>query len=255
MRLNDFLKDPFTILLLAMFIVNAIVYVFLQDNENFTNVVPLTYCLVPALSSVVIFTVYSFYGKQSVEGKTWLYIFLGMLLWTIGELMWVYYDLSGQDPFPSLADAFFIAAYIPIIYGVITKARYTRVRKNKRNDSIILLILALIIIPTIVYVGYPIIIDNYYDTISKVVSLLYPMLDILLLAFALFIALYWGPTVSRGWYILAAAMIFMTLADILYASLEWNGIWISHLDLLWVASYALFGLGALYQKKYHESFM
>jgi hypothetical protein len=238
-----------------VFVVNVVIYFFFQDNENFTNVTRLTYCLVPALSSAVIFTVYSFYGKQSLEGKIWLYIFLGMLLWTIGEIMWVYYDLSGQDPFPSLADVVFIAAYIPIIYGVVTKARYTRVRKKKRNDSIILLILALIIIPTIVYVGRPIMTDNYYDSTSKFVSLLYPMLDILLLAFALFIALYWGPTVSRGWYILAAAMIFMTVVDIIYASLEWNGIWISNLDLLWVASYALFGLGALYQKKYHESFM
>ncbi|MFO7618578.1 MAG: hypothetical protein R6W91_02835 [Thermoplasmata archaeon] len=255
MRLNEFLKDPFAILLLAVFVVNVVVYVILQDNEDLTNVVSLTYCLVPALSSAVIFTVYSFYGKQSVEGKIWLYIFLGMLLWTIGEIMWVYYDLSGQDPFPSLADVIFIAAYIPIIYGVVSKARYTKVRKNKRNDSIILLILASIIIPTIVYVGYPIITDNYYDLTSKVVSLLYPLLDVLLLAYALFIALYWGPTVSRGWYILAAAMIFMTAADIGYAALEWREIWISYLDLLWVASYVLFGLGALYQKKYHESFM
>jgi len=255
MNAREFFRDPLAIALLALGAINAVVYLVLNSLDGIEYPTIAFYCATPVFSALVLFGISRFYGKGSSEGRVWFFITMGMTLWAVGEIIWVFYDLSDMDPFPSAADAVFIAAYMPIILAFYLKATFTKVEMNAKNNAIIAVLLTAVAIPTFVYVGNPIMTDTDYDLLSKAVSLTYPILDIILLGFALFVAVYWGPTISKGWYIVATAVALMALADTSYAALEWQGVYISHLDLIWVASYIVFALGGLYQKKHHESFM
>ncbi|MEM3140892.1 MAG: hypothetical protein QXH15_05485, partial [Nitrososphaerota archaeon] len=46
--------------------------------------------------------------------------FTGLFLWFIGELAWTLYVLwfSIEIPFPSIADVFYLAGYIPLFMGL-----------------------------------------------------------------------------------------------------------------------------------------
>ncbi len=361
MEAKEFLKNPMILLLIIFGIISTIVYLGIpEDSDNFISMTYLVYLASTYISTVMLFYVVKFYGTKSFEGKVWLLISVGMLLWALGETIWYYYDaVAGVDPFPSIADVAYIVAYLPIAFAFIYKAKFTKAKFDMKKTAAIAIILILIALPTAIYVAGPILADEGvldmdgnamddapyyyfmtaedgvmpdtfivadeevydvavnativmeldpsvdidsveemfglydidweyidgtfewngttvtftpdealepgaeyeaevyigYGSLEKGISLLYPMLDLVLLAFALFIAFYWGSSVSGGWYIVSIAIALTTLADIGFTFLDWQGLSFPPMDLLWVASYLAFAMGGIYQKMLHESFM
>jgi len=257
MNARDFLKDPLVLLLIILGVVNFIVYTVMEDGTyEFALYTGIVYNAVVILSAIVLFYIFKFYGTRSREGTVWFFMGTSMLLFAIAELIWLYYTLQGWEaPFPSAADTFFLLGYIPLMAAVVWKWRFSKVERDIRKDITIIAIVLLFATPTILYLAIPVVQDQTYDDMSKAISIAYPLLDLIILGFALFIALYWGSTISKGWYIISAALIFMTVADIVFSSMEWQGVYLAKTELLYVVSYLLFALGGLYQKKLHESFM
>ena len=54
----------------------------------------------------------------------WLGYTLGMLLWFLGESTWAVYALwyNIPNPFPSLADVFWLAGYVPLLCAMVIQA-------------------------------------------------------------------------------------------------------------------------------------
>jgi len=210
----------------------------------------------PVISFFILLYVVKFYGLSSFEGRVWLFITIGMGFFCIGEGFFVYYDLfSDEAPFPSIADAFYLLAYLPLTIGFIYKAKYAKVQWEMKKNVMIGGILFIFLVSTIIFVVIPIIQDDTYGFIETAVSLAYPSLDVILLAFALFVAFYWGASVAKGWYFISVGIICMAIADTLFAALEWQGHYFYPIDLLFMLNYLLIAAGAFYQKKLHEEFI
>src|SRR3989338_7631709 len=60
------------------------------------------------------------YGLRSLQGKILLTIVCGIFGWFIGEVLWTYYELIAKtDPYPSLADWFYLVSYVPFCIGLL----------------------------------------------------------------------------------------------------------------------------------------
>jgi hypothetical protein len=53
---------------------------------------------------------------DGLHGRTYAEFVAGLALWFVAKVLWSYYELDAEiDPFPSLADAFWIAGYAPFL--------------------------------------------------------------------------------------------------------------------------------------------
>lgn len=214
------------------------------------------YLLGPTVATAYVLYVAKFYGYKGVEGKVWTYLGAGMLIWTVAEWLFAYYDLAGDETFPSAADYFYIAGYVPFMLALAIKAKESLIKADIRRITAIAASVFLMITITLLFLVDPVM-DSEYDNYGKTLSLLYPILDIALVALSIaIITAFWGGTVMpSGWILVAGGMLVMTAADVIYSVVSWNFADYAQTDLLWLLSYLLVMAGALHQKKLHESFM
>lgn len=256
MRLRDVFEEPLLPVIAFIGLANLVVYTVVPtDSEQFNNLSSIFYDTSVLLSSIALFYVFAFYGRKSFEGKFWFLIGVGMFLWFIAEAIWYYYIANDIEPFPSVADFFFLAAYFPIVAGVVYRAKYSKPTFDAKKLGVIGGLVLLMFIPAFFWVINPILGDPSYGFWDMFFSLSYVVLDMVLFGFAVGIAVYWGSQVSKGWFLISFAIGIMTIADVIFAWMYYNGCYDARLELAWVAFYLLFAVGALYQKKFHESFM
>lgn len=122
------------------------------------------------------------FGTQGDHGKAWLFFAGFAVCWFIAEQMWWIYELVlHADPYPSLADLFWIIGY-PIYLGFLIY--YLKpLRKGITKKMIIYssIISAALLIPSI-YITF----DEMIKINDEVIlGLLYPILDSIVLVPAL----------------------------------------------------------------------
>jgi hypothetical protein len=79
------------------------------------------------------FLLWRSFNQGEVPKKIWGRLILGFLLWTIGEAIWSYDQLLAAYhlPYPSLADAAWIARYIAVAIGLFLRYRSLQMRPSK----------------------------------------------------------------------------------------------------------------------------
>ena len=64
----------------------------------------------------------------------WKFFLLGFGLWATAEFIWFFYEgVLGVDPFPSLADLFWLAGYLPLAIGLFLYVKDVKVKDIFRN--------------------------------------------------------------------------------------------------------------------------
>jgi PAS domain S-box-containing protein len=173
----------------------------------------------------------------------WLLFVLAQALFITGDFFYYTYDL----PFPSLADGLYIAYYPVQAAGLLLLIR----SRTPGKDSASLLD-ALIIAVGFGLLSWVYLIEPYTrhaeeSQLSRLVSMAYPAMDVLLLAVAarLFIG---GGVRSRAFYLLAASIVCLVVTDVAYGAIELDGSYSvgSWLDAGWMATYLLWGAAALH---------
>jgi hypothetical protein len=148
-------------------------------------------------------------------------ITIALALWLIAEVTWTYYELSlnVENPFPSVADAFWLSGYIFIFYFVF--GVYSSISQKYRSDRDVLILVSVASAISLAFVfnltfGIADIISNQQDTILWVVSMAYPILDGIALVPCLMIllALRDNKKSSFHWILLSTSIVVVTLADI-----------------------------------------
>jgi hypothetical protein len=146
---------------------------------------------------------------------------IALALWLIAEITWTYYELSlnVENPFPSVADAFWLSGYIFIFYFVF--GVYSSISQKYRSDRDVLILVSVASAISLAFVfnltfGIADIISNRQDTILWVVSMAYPILDGIALVPCLMIllALRDNKKSSFHWILLSTSIVVVTLADI-----------------------------------------
>lgn len=149
---------------------------------------------------------------------------IALTLWTLAELTWTYYQLGLhiENPFPSVADSFWLAGYPFIIY--FTYGMNKALSKGGYYDREALLMLSVSAGLTLGYVfnltfGVADMLSAAEGDMGWLISILYPILDtIALIPSLLIVASFRGRSdksaYSMEWLLLSCSIIIVTIADI-----------------------------------------
>jgi hypothetical protein len=146
---------------------------------------------------------------------------IALALWLVAEVTWTYYELSlnMENPFPSVADAFWLSGYIFIFYFLF--GMYSSISQKYRFDRDVLVLVSAASAISLAFVfnltfGVADIISNQQNTVLWVVSMAYPILDGIALVPCLMIlfALRDNKKSSFHWILLSTSIVVVTLADI-----------------------------------------
>ncbi len=189
--------------------------------------------------------------------RAWLFLGIGTLSFLVGQLMLGRQLLGGVDlPFPSPAEAFFLAAYPFLIASQFTFVRALRhsgwplgePNENRRRMLLIAgfsLILVLPALQPIALSGGPL--------LDRAINVAYPLLDIVLLAPAVIVLRVAfglrGGRAQRVWLALILGVVGLALGDVLFAyltSLSFASL-DPVVDLLYLLAYGAFALAPLSQ--------
>jgi diguanylate cyclase (GGDEF)-like protein len=176
----------------------------------------------------------------------WYVMAIGQLSWVAGDSLYSWYsDVQGVSPFPSTADVFYLAAYPILGCGILALIRVRRRQFDLPGliDSAIVTI-GLGLVSWLVIAGP--IVGSDEPVLDRLVGVAYPAGDILLLG--LLVRLVTTPGArTASFRLLSGAVGALLLADasfaVLTAQADYTG---GAVDLVWLASYVLWGAAALH---------
>ncbi len=221
-------------------------------------------------------------SPQVVSGRTvWLAIGLGMLSYAIGDILFGCWELVwGLDPDVTLGDMFYLLTYICLGWGMVLAVVSKRLNLEKWQWAVLIGIaaagIALAVWVSMSPVGSeiaptealtaelsvpastaPAFIETIDSTLSNYayyVGLFYVVADVFLLIIATALLLaFWGGRFSQSWQMIAAGTFSLYIADMWFKYAERLASYQSGslLEVFWVFSPVLFGIGAVLE--YHIS--
>lgn len=195
-------------------------------------------------------------SSQIVSGrKVWLAIGIGMLSYFLGGIFFGYTEIVlKEEPIVSLGDVFFVTSYLLLGVGMVLAVASRRLNLDIWQWIIVLAIgvfgsaLAWFISSQpeqAIQTQTP----TWADGVAPILNWFYIVSDVLLLIIATTLLLaFWGGRVSLSWRMIAAAAFSLYIADMWF---KYATNWIPNyqsgeiLEVFWVWSGVLFGLGAV----------
>lgn len=157
----------------------------------------------------------------------WGGLLLGWICWMVAELLWAFYSLKGQDPYPSLADLFFLLGYIPLSIGFLSRIRNLPKRPDKFQYGVMGSLSVIAGFAAFTYVLVPIL--QSFDPeriLESVLSLFYPLADLFLLLVVLRIFFTFGSgNYGMAWRLILIGFITVTISDLFFSYADWNGLY------------------------------
>jgi len=186
--------------------------------------------------------------RPASPGPWWCFAVALALFW-LGDLYtYSYPRLSGNEvPFPSLGDAFYVAVYPVLMAGLLVLVR----RRNPNGDRAgaidsLIMTLGLALLSWVALIA-PYLQDHELSMIARLVSIAYPLGDILLLAAAIRLAV---DTARKepAFHLLTASIVALLVTDFAYGLATLKGTYDGDviLDVGWIAFYLLWGAAALH---------
>jgi two-component system cell cycle response regulator len=178
----------------------------------------------------------------------WALIGLGLACWSTAEIVnTVYLSKLESPPYPSIADAFWLAFY-PASYGaliLLVRGRMDQFRRSLWLDGLVAG-LAVASVGVIVFLQPILNTTPNGETIEVATDLAYPLGDLLMLALVIGVFALTGWRPGRAWAFIGAGLMSMAAADSIYAYQASKGLYVEGtvLDSLWPAATLLVGWAA-----------
>jgi PAS domain S-box-containing protein len=187
-----------------------------------------------------------------MTGQSWAPIMLGLgiICWIFAQVLFTYYDLvlHRAPPFPSLADVGYLSLYPFFLLGILLlPARPVPVASRTRIALDGLMIMTAAVTFSWYFILGPVVQQGTETTLAKVVSIAYPLADIVLVACLVILALRPGErALRRAVYVLALGMGSLVVLDSIYAYRILNETYVTGTvwDFGWPGAYMLIALGA-----------
>ena len=179
----------------------------------------------------------------------WVLVALALATFIAGD---VTYDvltkwLHKPNPFPSVADIFYLATYPLLGAGLFSMVRARRREPDAGAllDALTVTLSALLL--SWIYLIQPYVHAHGMTLIAKAISIAYPLGDILILC-VLVRLLSAGGLRNVSFAFMSAGAIGLLVADVVYGWIQLNGNWAvgGPTDLGWVAFYVCWGAAALH---------
>jgi diguanylate cyclase (GGDEF)-like protein/PAS domain S-box-containing protein len=179
----------------------------------------------------------------------WHLFAVGQALFVIGDAIAYNYEriFGSALPFPSIADPFYLAFYPLLVAGMLLLIR----ERNEARDSASLIDALIITVAAAtvswIYLMAPYAHDHTLTLPTKLTSIAYPMMDVLVLGVVLRLAV-GSRRRSRAFWLLVSGTTVLLLADTIYGWKLLHGGYTTGgvLDVGWAAFYALLGAAALH---------
>src|SRR4051794_18804121 len=179
----------------------------------------------------------------------WRWFAIGMLLFWLGDLYTYSYPrlFNADVPFPSLGDGAYVAVYPALMAGLLLLIP----RRNPQSDPAgvidsLIMTLRLALLSWVALIA-PYLHDETMTVTGKLVSVAYPLGDILLLAATIRLAVDTGKRLP-AFYLLASAIVALLVTDFAYGVVTLHGTYHGQvmLDIGWISFYLLWGAAALH---------
>jgi signal transduction histidine kinase len=189
-------------------------------------------------------------ARRNVSGRRlpWYLFALGQTLYVLGDVFSDNYGLffGGALPSVSIADAFYLTFYIPLIAGLLLLIRERRGGQDRESlvDSLVITVAAAAFSWTFLMA------PNAHQAASlptKLVALAYPLMDVLVLGVLVRLLVASGPR-AIGFALLILGFLAQLVADSIYGWQLLHGGYVkgSPVDIGWAIFYALLGASALH---------
>jgi len=170
-------------------------------------------------------------------------------VWILGDSVWDYYDivLHRSVSYPSWPDAFYLAGYPLVAAGLVLFIRHRapgRDRASLIDAGIITTGLGLLVWT---YLAAPYARDVSSTVASRIVSVAYPLVDVLLIAVLVRVVVSPGNR-ERSQYLLLGFLTATLVSDVIYSFIVLFGTYNSGdlIDSGWLVAYVLVGAAALH---------
>ena len=210
--------------------------------------------LISPIVGILVFIGLFYVAKlSSIQEKrvqiAWYILSISVLFYAIGDIIWAILELAlNQQPFPSIADVFYLLFYPLFALGIYYLPRNPLSQNEKLKlilDMSIIVMTALIILG--IFLMIPLIYSNE-DPLANIISLIYIIGDIILLfailriLFNNFKNIYRDPLLLLG-----LGVSIQIITDSIYCYQLIQGTYISGglLDGGWVLSFIIIGLAAI----------
>ncbi|MFZ0976113.1 MAG: EAL domain-containing protein [Solirubrobacteraceae bacterium] len=186
--------------------------------------------------------------RPRARAAWWLFV-LGMFLFWVGDVytysIRILFNVT--VPFPSLGDAVYLTMYPVLMVGIMLLVR----RRTQRADGpgavdALIMSLGLALVSGIILIA-PYVHDRTLGLVPKLVSIGYPIGDIILLAAGIRMAVDAGKR-RPAFYLLIAGIVSMLVTDDTYGVLTLHNVY-NHqlwLDAGWIFFYLFWGAAALH---------
>jgi signal transduction histidine kinase len=229
------------------------------------GLVAVAYYLVPAVGLVPRWAakvgLYNGLGLSSVVGIAvgvlryrperplpWVLFGIGMTSYATADIIfYTYQDLLHRDVFPSLADVFYLAAYPFLMAGLLLLIRYRSPGADWASLLDALVVTVGVGVVSWVFLIVPFATAPGLSLSERLVSMAYPISDVLLLATVVRLAIDRGPRPPAFW-VLLTGVGGLLVTDTLYSIIQLGGGYHtgSPIDVGWMTWYACWGAAALH---------
>jgi len=222
----------------------------------------LTNIAIAGVGAWLAFLLWRSFQRGETLSIIWGSLSTGLFLWAVGEIIWASDQLLFGEklPYPSSADVVWLLGYLPVGVGLALRFRTLQMRVVRPAQLGILAAFVAGVVLTGIYVILPILSDPEAGTpLEKLVSVLYPIGDLVVAFFALLLVLVLrGGMLVGPWGLIALGFLGFAASDILYTYAVWQGLYqvdpalglnfMSYTsNLLYTLSYILVALG-IYQR-------
>lgn len=248
------MKPRFTVSLLLLILFVDIAAAYVMHRPLLSNVLYLN----PPMLAVIagIYAVHTFHWSNST-GKVFALLTAGLACFWIGEILFFLNQfVFHTNPFPSVADVFYIAAY-PLLFAGFIKAALNQSVKWHNLSKFYLFFILLLLISLSVLVAYFGVYQAYKpeeSTLSNLISMAYGIGDLIIIIPSLFILKiimdFRGGKLFYSWVLMLAALMSLLAGDLLFGIYrnQYTSLISPYtfIDLAFTASYLLFTFSFFY---------
>ncbi|HEY3727815.1 MAG TPA: diguanylate cyclase [Solirubrobacteraceae bacterium] len=185
--------------------------------------------------------------RRREDRAAWALMTVGLVMWTAGDLTWtLWLDNVANPPFPSVADAFYLAMY-PAMYGSLMLLIRSRLRNAGAAQWLDGGVVGLTVAAAAAAVTFPAVVGSGGGRfVAEAVNVAYPVGDFVLLIFVAVAYSLAGWRPGRAWLLVGLGVAVTAIADIIFVYQVAKGTYVAGtlLDSMWPASMALLALAA-----------
>ncbi|WP_332762270.1 response regulator [Pseudarthrobacter sp.] len=189
--------------------------------------------------------------RGGVNARAWTLMSVAAYVWAAGMAVWTYFGLANDHvyPFPSLADALFLAYSVPAAVALLS---------FKRPGGTTRVGLARTVLDAAVIAGSVLVISWYTalgpafsaegDPLTRLTSMGYPVVDLVITSLVLVLGMRRQPGERLPWLCFGGGLLVLTITDSIYVRLTFEGVTGvtgSPLALGWIGAFLLIALAPL----------